>query len=209
MIRADLSWALSSVLPHAGKLAPYSVVGLSETSDDLAQVWATDGYTTGIARLSSMLDEALGTVVLPASEARDLERFVRPTRVGERTEAVNLVYVGSLCELHVATESDSAVFECTEHSLTLDYLLDAVNRILALPYESAQGLDYQPDLFARFSKAKRSETDRLTLYPRRPSNGRNGVAVVTVGSDFLGAISGLTYEDSETDTVTEFLKGAA
>jgi hypothetical protein len=34
---------------------------------------------------------------------------------------------------------------------------------------------------------------------------RNGAAIVTVGTDFIGAVAGLTYDDLGTATVADFL----
>jgi hypothetical protein len=56
----------------------------------------------------------------------------------------------------------------------------------------------------RFAKAHRVETDRLRLLPRRVAD-RNGAAIVTVGTDFIGAVAGLTYDDLGTATVADFL----
>jgi hypothetical protein len=35
---------------------------------------------------------------------------------------------------------------------------------------------------------------------------RNGAAVVSVGTDFIGAVAGLTYDDLGTATVADFLQ---
>ena len=106
-------------------------------------------------------------------------------------------------ELHVATGDDSAVFETTESALTLDYLLTVVSRLADAPTEFDE-LIYQPDLLAKFGKAKRSDSDRLRILPRRPTD-RNGAAVVAVGSNFVGAVAGLTYDQLGPDTVSAFL----
>jgi hypothetical protein len=50
MNRADLSWALSAVLPHAGRPPRPSFVGIEHHENHL-YVYSTDRYTLGIARI--------------------------------------------------------------------------------------------------------------------------------------------------------------
>lgn len=198
MNRADLGWALSAVLPHTGKTTETAVVGL-DYIDGWTYVYASDRYTTGIAKIPASL---FISDHLPTREATDLMRFVRPAKVAEQVEEVE--HVTQPGELHVAAGDDTAVFETVDSALQLEHMLSLIRAIDARPVEW-EALVYQPDLFAKFAKAKRTETDRLRIFPRRAID-RNGVAVVTVGTAFVGAISGLTYDDSSTaDTVSAFL----
>jgi hypothetical protein len=216
MNRADLSWALLSVLPHVGRLDPVDVVGLTSRDGD-AYVWATDRYTSGIARVagSDPLD-----VKLSPTEAKELERFVRPSYRDE--EAGEITVLAQPGELHVGlerqvhrdgtTESDTAVFETVDNGLTLDFLLNTAGVMFLSGQLDVTQLVYRPSLTAKFAKAQRSDVDQLTIYPRKQPDWPSGAALVTVGADFLGMIAGLT-EQPEASTVESFLlsleRGAA
>jgi len=196
--RADLTWCLSAVLPHVGRNEQTALVGLT-VRDGLLFACATDRYTFGIARIPCQGDAL--SVTLPAKEATELMRFVRPSKVAEQSEQVD--YVGSLSELHVAISDESAVFEATPGSRILDGLLDLARRIYAGP-DDPEHLVFAADFAARFSKAKRTDTDFLSIHPRRFLD-RNGVAVVTVGDDFIGGICGVAHCVSTT-TIDSFLE---
>jgi hypothetical protein len=209
MIRADLSWALNAVLPHAGTTKG-NYVGL-EPRHDLLYVFATDDYTSAIARIP-LTTESLGfenslgfeQVFLSKSEATDLMRFVRPTKKAHDDEVVRTRLFSS--ELHVATDDDSAVFDTVLPDLTLSALLRLFTRLAARPTEHSQMIQ-QPALAARYAKAQRYDTDRLQWYPHT-ANDTYGVALVTVGADFIGAIAGLSYDDTDPgqpDTLASFL----
>lgn len=202
--RGDLAWALAAVLPHCGKTEATAVVGLEPYGDAL-YAYASDRYTTGIARIRPFTDlhECLST-----REATELMRFVRPGRVAEHEQEIILGH--DLGELHVGYVDadgellDSAVFETVTGQLSLGPLLAAVDCLDSAPLEFDE-LIFQPSLVAKFAKAQRAETDRLRILPRRVID-RNGAAVVTVGTDFIGAIAGLTYDQLGTATVADILQ---
>jgi hypothetical protein len=134
-------------------------------------------------------------------------RFVRPGNKAEQIEelAFNSSRPG---EFHVGygEEKESEVYEVSaDRTLTLSYLFEYVDRLTAYPFDWDEAI-YQPKIMERFAKAHRVETDRLRLLPRRVID-RNGAAVVTVGTDFIGAVAGLTYDDLGTATVADFLTG--
>jgi hypothetical protein len=198
--RADLSFALNAVLPHCGKTAQTELVGL-EYLQGVTYVYATDTYTLGIARITEGAADI--DIRLPRSEATDLMRFVRPGNKAEQIEelAFNSSRPG---EFHVGYGDESEVYEVSnDHTLTLHYLFDYIDRLTACPFDWDEAI-YQPKIMERFAKAHRVETDRLRLLPRRVID-RNGAAVVSVGTDFIGAVAGLTYDDLGTATVADFL----
>lgn len=197
MNRADFAWCLSAILPHVGRNKQTALVGLT-VRDGLLFTCATDRYTFGIARIPCQGEEF--SVTLPAKEATELMRFVRPAKVAEQSEQVD--YVAPLSDLHVAIPDESAVFESNYDSRMLDGLLDLARRIHAGP-DDPEHLVFAPDFAARFSKAKRTDTDFLSIHPRR-FRYRNGVAVVTVGDDFIGGICGVANCVSTT-TIDSFL----
>lgn len=199
MNRADLSWALNAVLPHCGKSEETNCVGL-QYSNGLTYAWATDKYTIGIARISEL--PANIDVRLPKAEATDLMRFVRPSNKGEQIE--ELSFGRRPGEFHVGYADESEVYTTQdEFPLDLANLMQLIDRMLEAPADWDEAI-YQPKLVEKFAKAQRVETDRLRILPRRVSD-RNGVAVVSVGRDFLGAIAGLTYDQLGDVMVTDFL----
>jgi hypothetical protein len=202
--RGDLAWALAAVLPHCGKTEATAVVGLEPYGDAL-YAYASDRYTTALARIRerSSLD-----VALVAKEATELMRFIRPVRVAEFEQ--DLAILPQPGELHVGVWvedgelGDSAVFETTSSALSLKPLLGLITALHKAPLEWDEAV-YQPDVLAKFAKAKRADTDRLRIFPRHIID-RNGAAVVTVGTDFIGAIAGLTYDQLGTATVADILQ---
>ena len=199
MRRDDLGWALTAVLPHCGSLPELATVGI-ESGLRGTYLYATDRYTIGVARIGS----ALGfSATLPKSEATDLLRFVRPDKVAEQAEAVETL-LDDRGGLHIALQSDSAVFETEESRFNFTDITLRLRLLEALPNEYER-LEYNPSFTVRFAKAKRESNDRLGITPKR-FKGRNGVALVTVGKDFIGAIAGLAYEQSERSTVAGFLE---
>jgi hypothetical protein len=198
MKRSDLAWALGAVLPHVGTTKG-KYVGI-DRRDSQIYVYATDTYTAGIARIPADQTEGYftqyGRYSLSKSEAQDLMRFVRPTKKAHDTEELTIQAVGM--ELHVATAEDSAVFDLvTDNPVTLDLILDAIRATADLPVEMF-GIIQQPSLAAKFAKAQRYDTDRLRVYPFGGWGDVNGLAIVTVGEHFIGAVAGLTYEPSGT-----------
>jgi hypothetical protein len=194
MNRGDLAWALGAVLPHVGTTkGPY--VGI-DRRDSQIYVYATDTYTAGIARipLATESDGFGYRYSMSKGEAQDLMRFVRPTKKAHDTEELTVRAVGM--ELHVATAEDSAVFDLvTDNPVTLDLILDVIRATADLPVEMF-GIIQQPSLAAKFAKAQRYDSDRLRVYPFGGWGDINGLAVVTVGEHFIGAVAGLTYEPS-------------
>jgi hypothetical protein len=192
MTRADLTYALTAVLPHEGRKGG---VGLSVRTGAL-RAYATDGYTAGLTQVSwpqaSPLDACL-----PVGEARDLMRFLRPSRVDEHGETVELLVADN--ELHVGIPGDSQVFTLQEPIYTADTILALFRDIHGLPEGYGECL-YSPQLFGKFAKAQREPADRLRLYPKRPNNGKYGVALLTIGEHFIGSIAGLD-SSIETDSV--------
>jgi hypothetical protein len=201
MNRADLSWALNAVLPHAGTTKG-NYVGL-EARHNLLYVYATDDYTSAVARIPLTEKPGFEQVFLSKSEATDLMRFVRPSKKAHDDEVVQTRLVSP--ELHVATDDDSAVFDTVFPELSLSALLRLFTSLAARPTEHSQMIQ-QPALAARYAKAQRYDTDRLQWYPHT-ANDTYGVALVTVGTDFIGAIAGLSYDDTATaqDTLASFL----
>lgn len=198
MRRDELTWALNAVLPHCGNTAATNLVGIAPRLRGVF-LYATDRYTIGVARIDAG-SMALGDAALSKREATDLMRFVRPSRVSEQEEAVELLTAPG--ELHVGTPDDSAVFETVARPYSFEQLVSRLELLEALPAERADQ-EYGPDILARFAKAKRNEADRLLVRPRRYAD-RNGVAIIRSGSDFLGAVAGLTYGASGNTTLAEF-----
>lgn len=201
MNRSDLSWALSSVIPHAGRQPATAFVGLA-FNHDATYAYASDGYTIGIARVPGWAEGSAGEVHLSPKEATELMRFVRPGKVAEHEQ--KLFFAAREVELHVGFDGDAEVFDSAAASLTLTHLLQRVQLIDRCEVELHECV-YQPKLFERFAKAQRVEGDRLRMFPRRGRSGKYGAAVVTVGTDFIGAIAGLEYDDQGPATVAEFL----
>lgn len=198
MRRDDLAWALTAVLPHCGSLPELAMVGI-ESGLRGTLLYATDRYTVGVARIGP----ALGiTAALPKTEAADLLRFMRPSKVAEQEEHVETL-LDDQGGLHIAIQSDSAVFETEPSGFTFADITLRLRLLEALPNEFER-LEYNPAFASRFAKAKREANDRLCITPKR-FKGRNGVALITVGKDFLGAIAGLSYAQSEPFTVDGFL----
>lgn len=199
MRRDNLAWALTAVLPHCGSSRELATVGI-ESGLRGTLLYATDRYTVGVARIGP----ALGiSATLPKSEAADLLRFVRPSRVAEQEEHIETL-LDDRGGLHIALQSDSAVFETEPSRFNFGDITLRLRLLEALPNEFER-LEYNPAFAVRFAKAKRETNDRLCITPKR-FKGRNGVALVTVGKDFLGAIAGLSYERSEPSTVAGFLE---
>jgi hypothetical protein len=199
MNRGDLAWALGAVLPHVGTTKG-KYVGM-DRRDGNAYVYATDTYTAGVARIPLLGAGAVAfehpfRYSMSKSEAQDLMRFVRPTKKAHDTEELTVQAVGM--ELHVATAEDSAVFDLvTDNPVTLDLILDTIRATADLPVEMF-GIIQQPSLAAKFAKAQRYDTDRLRVYPFGGWGDINGLAIVTVGEHFIGAVAGLTYKPSGT-----------
>ena len=206
MKRVDLSWALKAVLPHVGtEAAGLKHVGLEYRAGQL-YVFATDKYTAGIARVNDGIN-VCGS--LSKEEATELEQFVRTSYKTEEED--DLAYAEQPGELHIGfarqidrlgeRAEDSAVFELDDPGTpSLDYLLETIARVNGQPVEWDEQI-YQPKLFERFAKAERG--DRLRVFPRH-ADDRRGVAIVTVGQDFLGMISGLTYDEEGPATLAEW-----
>lgn len=214
--RDDLAWALSAVLPHAGSGAATSCIGMHEHAGTLF-VYATDKYTAGIARLP--VEGTFSPVVISTGvrngEAGELEKYVRPGKVAEKSNTLELLtaelsshgYDSSYDdrELHVAVhdehrEGDSAVFWQRPAALLQVDLWGGISRTLELYRErlatELREYTFSPALLARFSRAGRYGNDRLRMHPYAIAGARLGtVATVTVGEHFLGAIGGMEHEE--------------
>lgn len=210
MNRADLAWALNAVIPHAGTAAQgLNFVNLTSHNGGLF-VYATDKYTTGIARVNDGLPGI--DVALTVKEATDLMRFVRPSLVGDREAYVYAELQWDEtepAELHVGFKSkdeefESEVYEVAgEPALSLGFTLGYLRR-LNDEAPSEEDLIVQPKLVEKFAKAARETTDRLWIVPRNIDD-RHGGAIVACGQNFIGAISGLTYDELGEATVASFL----
>lgn len=230
--RSDLAWGLTAVLPHVGSSSTdLDWVGLALTPYGV-QIFATDGYTFGIAEVDRNVGPIEGpqSLYLTPKEARDLLKFIRPGVKAEHLHDIQLLpvlevpdgvdddgYVIFHNELHVGiVDTPSLASHAESQSFSEPERVDVPEseiydlRIPGIPFEEFyQTVDkarprnpdqidadlvFKPDLFARFSRASRSETDRLKMYPKRGT--RFGAAYITVGDHFQGAIAGLSYEEA-------------
>ena len=187
--RLDLSWALKAVIPHADKLTHDLVV--LESGNGLLHAYATNRYTFGIAQT---MDEGFRFACnLSIAEATDLERFVRPSLVGQRTQEVILLHRDD--ELHVGYEGESAVFETKPQVfLSFEHLLGQVKMMRSLPAGRSHWV-LNPDFGAKFEKAAQ-KGDPMHLWHFEVQNDDNPYAatLVAVGDNFLGGIAGLTFD---------------
>jgi hypothetical protein len=203
--RSDLAWAISAVLPHVGK-RHLDFVGFATYYDGWS-IYATDGYTAGVARCYHIQPRG-ETFALSKREAQDLLRFVRPTLKRHDTETVQLLHVSlgypvaGYDELHTLLpgEQDSAepqteVFWAQVPGKDFQSVYGLVRKVRDAHPETHPDIPYHPETFARFSKASRYDTDRLILSPRVSEGQGYGASYITVGENFEGAISGLTYEE--------------
>lgn len=211
--RADLAWALGAVLPHCGDAASgrdwVGIQALIGITDGLnLAVYATDGYTVGVARIENTgMPIPPFDIALQKREAQDLLRLVRPTLKRHDTQPVQLIFVPEGVdspilengpELHAGlppseseSEGLSEVFEVMTPGASFQDVYGLVLKVKsASPDFTAQfGFPYYPDYAARFAKAARCETDRLTQFPR--ISGDRGATYITVGDRFEGAIAGM------------------
>jgi hypothetical protein len=209
--REMLEWGLRAVIPHVGLHSQNAdSVGLEFRNGDL-WAFAASAYSMGAARIPDGPDIRTW---LPVKEASEMMRFVRPGRVAERTQ--DLVYAVRPDELHIGwddlpdsrgdIEADSAVFETTTaptSSSSLAAVFERVETLYDQP-EEWEELILNPALLDKFSKAQLGEFDRLHIHPRRLDH-RHGAAVVTVGTDFIGVIAGMTYEGAGSVIVADLL----
>lgn len=198
MSRADLWWSLSAVLPHCK-----DHIGVSLDSASMT-VWGTDNYTVGIARVDAEGEEP-ATFVLDATQALHMMRYARPTRKSDETHGVRVLDQGE--EVHLgfydvsdqpAQLLDSAVYPLADVRTSVTPLVHLRNWF-ARTYDRpvTDEMVYQGPLLTRFDKAViRGTMDRVRFYPRA-YDSRHGVALVTVGDRFMGAISALTYDGVE------------
>jgi hypothetical protein len=186
-------------------------------------IYATDGYTVGVARISCIQPRG-ESFALSKREAQDLLRFVRPTLKRHDSEMVQLLLAPKLVtdipvidgvaveeadgELHVGlqtalpgegekTEPLSEVYEVITPEATFQDVYGLIRRVRPAHPETHPDIPYYPDFAARFAKAARKETDRLILSPRSAEGLSYGASYITVGENFEGAIAGMTYEQTE------------
>jgi hypothetical protein len=193
------------VLPHVGK-RDLDFVGLTGWSK--FRVYATDGYSVGVAKIhrEAITHAETADFALSKREAQDLLRFVRPTLKRHDSETVQLLVADG--ELHVGlqtalpgegekTEPLSEVYEVITPEATFQDVYGLIQQVRDAHPETHPDIPYYPDFAARFAKAARKETDRLILSPRSVEGLSYGASYITVGNDFEGAIAGMTYEEEE------------
>lgn len=189
MNRAELSWALSAALAHAGKPPALSFVGIEHRKDWL-YVYSTDRYSLGIARIpypDTPVANGYARNLLTAKEATELERWIRPGYVAEREQ--NVAYTATDTELHFSDGVDSTAFTAGRDS-KLDELLALVSAAISLPLEW-DSVALNPAFVSRFTKAIRDGSRFVRLEPKRAKG--SGVWLATVGSDFVGLVMNLAY----------------
>jgi hypothetical protein len=203
--RQHLYNALDSIIPHVGTPTRLlDVVGFEDCGDDI-QLYATDRFTAGVARIHKATGTigTLSPVQLPKSEALGLLRSIRPTLKAHSEDTVQLI-VGpaefpggedELSEVHTALHAqwgdEDAVFfgpAVTGSDITYDKLMQLVAQMCQRGDEDTP-LIFNPAYLARFNKAAVDDSVKMRIHPLR--KGEAGAAVVTVGSDFLGMIAGM------------------
>lgn len=197
--RPDLAYALQAVLPHVGDAARgLDWVGYS----GFGHAYALDGVTIGAGYLRSVsvLDEDT-EFWLSEKEAKDLYRFVKPSRVSHKTDTIQMLLHDNaeVKELHVgispedrSEEPVSEIYERREiDGQNWAGVFGLVQQIRKRSHATECFVE-QASLRARFAKAEREFGDRMRVYPS--FGERFDSAVITVGSDFLGAIAGLSDE---------------
>lgn len=190
MNRADLSWALSAVLPHAGRDPRPSFVGIEHCGEWL-YFYATDRYTLAIARIPYTdvpVQNGYAHLLLSTKEATELERFVRPVRVADKE--ANVAYSATVDELHIGLDDESGVFDATPDTGQFDSLLTRVKTVRETAVEW-QPVTIDPAFLARFAKAKRDDTP-VRIEPKH--GGKAGALLVTAGSDFIGVAMEIAYD---------------
>lgn len=195
--RPDLAYALQAVLPHVGDAAR----GLDWVGLDGQFVFALDGHTVGIAGMNSVQLFESVAFWLSEKEAKDLYRFVKPSRVSHKTDTIQLLLHDNagVKELHVgispedrSEEPVSEIYERREiDGQNWADVFGLVQQIRKRSHATECFVE-QASLRARFAKAEREFGDRMRVYPS--FGERFDSAVITVGSDFLGAIAGLSDE---------------
>lgn len=209
--RAELAWSLNAVLPHVAQDIT-AFVGFAAGC-----LFATDGYTVGVASLDlDLREQEFG---LTKKEAQDLLRFVRPTLKRHDQETVELLVAErvwndpppperadepSVIDLHVGMPSSgdspdgrSEVFEVMVPGVSFQAVYGLVQKVReAKPEDLAlhPDLPFKRDFSARFAKAARSDDERLWYSPR--TGNKYGACYVRVGDHFEGAIAGMTYEEN-------------
>lgn len=193
LTRADLSWALKAVIPHAGTRPPSNTIGLGSDPDFPALgVWATDRYTIGSVAVDC--EDQIPDLFLPVKEAVDLERLVRPNRKPEQDETVTLLAHEG--ELHVQVgDQDGVVYDTTPIGVPWQTIADRLYDLQCNGKPENNLLVFGPALLKRFAAAQRYESDRCRLCGVT-QNDEHGAAYVQVGDSFRGAIGGMAYQAS-------------
>ena len=219
--RADLEWLIKATLPHAGSKAKgLDWLGFEVMRGGRLHCFATDRYTTGMARVDCAADPR-AKFTLPQNEAADLMRFVRPSRKADADHLVRLVVRGT--ELHVGlvapewsqneppqkTEALSApprvntpatnsggsiltseVYDLQQSPVDLGLMLRLTADLATCAVSAAQ-LALNPDIAARFGKAKRGD-EAMIAYPLWLAHSQSTGLLVTVGPDFIGSVAGIS-----------------
>lgn len=185
MNRQELSWALRAVIPHAGG----TTVGLEQRHDWL-YVYATDGYTLGVARVPIPSFVPLQHT-LTAKEAIELEHYVRPNLVAEKDGMVGGAVRDT--ELHIGIADESGVFDAklAPDGLTLPMRL--IHHAIDLRREWTP-IAVNPAYLARFLRAG----DALRFEAKsefRSVKGEESGALLVTSSDnnFTGLVMNLAY----------------
>lgn len=208
--RAEFAHALKAVLEHSGTAdSKLDWVGFGGN-----QLYATDGYSALIWH--SGYGPGMQDWKLSVKEAKELLRYVKPNRVREKDEEVQLLdhqnpetgewelHVGLFVPLdetkpvesqidNAGTTYDSEVYsllDTTYSDLSTKTLWGAIEHYAAERLFSSDWV-VQSALVARFKSAEIEYGDRTHWYLSGRSQDGAHAAVVTVGSNFIGCVMGL------------------
>lgn len=210
--RAALAHGLKAVLEHVGdQRARLDWVGY-----DSDAFYATDGYSFLMWCPADSVGISQDDWKLPTKEAKDLLRFIRPTLKRHDSEEVQLLdaqnpetgewelHVGLFIPLDetVLVEQqidgagevyDSAVFSLhpPDYSQVELKELNEVLRYVTSHLVHSSDWVLQSSLVSRFKTAEVEYGDRTHWYYAGPGKHGEYAAVVTVGSEFIGAVAGL------------------
>lgn len=218
--RAAFAHALRAVLEHVGtRESGLGWVGWSES-----QLYATDGYTALLWRPSLDRDLPPMSWRMATREAKDLLRYVKPNRVREKLDDVELLVARNLetgnWELHVglvvpldetipveAQEEnagqvyDSEVYELLTDDvgthITAQRIFANLDALVSKTRVMSNEWVLQSGLVARFAAAEVEYGDRTRWYLCATPKG--DAAVVTVGDSFLGGVMGLSEPVGESE----------
>lgn len=203
--RADLAWALNATLPHVG--SPHrnlDFVGFDCRTVNL-RLFATDSYTVGVANIEQLLEPyRMEQFYLSLSEAKELLRFIRPTLKAHHDQKVALVVQDDTLDvllkpLDGGSETLSQVYSLRVPGHSFQDVYGLVQKVSRHRCEVPEFVA-QPVELAKFSKAQRHDTDQVSLYSAADNVSLS--AVVTVGTDFVGAVMGIAIRDIAKSTLS-------